>query len=459
MEKIEVLDIDENKNKNDNTKIKTRTNKKKKLKVRSIQILFCLVSFLFIVGCCIFYGIRLIKYYRIYNPKAENGETITLLSNTISGHSEIVYEGSGLYIDSGNYIYKGDVTNNYLFYNNLLWRIVRINQDGTLEIILDDYINLLEWNTKIDSFTNASINKYLNEYFYQQLDSTYLANSSYCTDKISSLTTITCNIKNNDYFVKLMDITNFLNSVVSGKTYLTNDEEIMWLSDYSDDTVWHTNGYNISKSMPSKFYEIRPVVTLKASSVMYGGTGTVDDPYLIEKGDNTLKFGSYLSIDNDLWQVYETNDSFIKLVLSDNLEKQYRFDKESNKYDINSKLSLAYYLNNTYLDSLAYKDLLQETTWSNGLYENNYLSIEDSSVKAKVGVLTIKDIKLNSSIKDYYLMNGNSKGYVYVYSDILKTSKPTLSRNIRPCIVLNKDITINSGDGSSDSPFVVGGIE
>ena len=45
---------------------------KKKCKIKrkiSIQKIFCIISILFIIGCFIFYGKRLIKYYKIYNPK------------------------------------------------------------------------------------------------------------------------------------------------------------------------------------------------------------------------------------------------------------------------------------------------------------------------------------------------------------------------------------------------------
>ena len=89
--------------------MKTSTKKKKrKLKTKSLQIAFCSVSALFILGCIIFYGLRFIKYYRIYNPKVDSSDGSVLLAQNITGNSEIVYQGSGLYSSSGNYIYKGD---------------------------------------------------------------------------------------------------------------------------------------------------------------------------------------------------------------------------------------------------------------------------------------------------------------------------------------------------------------
>ena len=85
---------------------KRKTKKRRRMIKPKIQTAFCLISLAFIIGCCIYYGNRLIKYYKIYNPKSETGETLMTLASTITSKSQIVYEGDGLYLDNGNYIYK-----------------------------------------------------------------------------------------------------------------------------------------------------------------------------------------------------------------------------------------------------------------------------------------------------------------------------------------------------------------
>ena len=89
----------------ENKKVKKRK-KKKIIKAPKVQTIFCLISLLFVLGCCFYYGSRLIKYYKIYNPKSESGETLVNLASSIITGSSIVYEGDGLYISSGNYLYK-----------------------------------------------------------------------------------------------------------------------------------------------------------------------------------------------------------------------------------------------------------------------------------------------------------------------------------------------------------------
>ena len=58
--------------------------KKRKLKKKLLfQVIFCSVSIIFILGCCIFYGSRLVKYYKIYNPKDSSGKVIKLFADSL----------------------------------------------------------------------------------------------------------------------------------------------------------------------------------------------------------------------------------------------------------------------------------------------------------------------------------------------------------------------------------------
>lgn len=434
-------------------KIKKEKNKPKNKKVFTFQVIFCSVSLLFILGCCFFYGSRLFKYYRIYNPKADDGGTVTLLSNEITSKSEIVYEESGLYINSGNYIYKGDVSNNYLRFNNMLWRIVKINKDDTIDIILDDYINVLNWDNENKDYINSNVYDYLNNYFLKNINKDMLNKISVCTDKFDNLTDLACNNVSNDNYVSLLDVSNFLNSVVDSKSYLVKDSEIFWLSNQGSEKMWHTNGVNVSISEGSSFYEVRPFVTLKATTILYEGDGTKEKPYIIEN-KNQIGIGSYVKLGEDLWTVYSVDDN-IKLSLASNLDKQYHFSYNNSKYDINDKDSLAEYLNTIYLDSLSYKDIVIESDWYNGILNNSYKDILKDKVKAKVGILNIADLKFDSNIDNYLLMTSNSEGLVYTYGEVIKTGKSTIYRNIRPCISISKNIKIESGKGSLDNPYIL----
>ena len=451
----EEVEVNNNFDKRENNDIKKVINKKEKKKLSTIfQIVFCSISLIFIIGCCIFYGSRLFKYYRIYNPKPSSGEKISLLANEITSKSEIVYENDGLYISGGNYIYKGNVLNNYLRYNNMLWRIVKINKDDTIDIILDDYINVLSGDSKNIDYIKSDIYNYLNDYFLNNINKSLLSPLSICTDKFDKLNELSCNNKEDNGYVSLLDVSNFLNSVVDGNSYLVSNDEIFWLSNQGSEKVWHTNGVNVSMSKSDSFYEVRPLVTLKAAVVLYGGDGSKDNPYIIEKNENKLSVGSYVKLDEDLWIVYN-KDKNIHLTLGKTLENQYHFSSKETDFDMEIKNSLAEYLNTTYLDSLSYKDILIEEEWNNGLFKGSYKDVIDKKVKSMVSIPSVMDLKFNSDISNYLLMTANDDGLVYTYGEIVKTGKPSIYRNIRPCISISDKTNIKSGSGSYSDPFVL----
>lgn len=94
---------------------------------------------------------------------------------TIGGQPvDVVTSGDGLYEDEyedGRYFFKGANPNNYIKFNNELWRIISIENDGTIKIIKKGTINKAYWDeTGNNDWATASMNTYLN--------STYLNNLS-----------------------------------------------------------------------------------------------------------------------------------------------------------------------------------------------------------------------------------------------------------------------------------------
>ena len=407
---------------------------RKRVKKKALQGLFCLVSAIFLLTCIGIYGYRFIKYYRIYNPKVDSSDGSVLLAKDIVGKSEFATDDeAGLISSSGNYIYKGDINNNYLRFNNMLWRIVRINSDNSIDIILDDYITLLPWNGSVVEFTKSDIYEYLNNEFLSKLDKEMLNKTSFCTDKISDLANITCEDTNIDTYVKLLDVANFLNSVLDGKSYLSRAEEIFWLSDYGTDKIWHTNGVNVSQSLSNTFYEIRPMVRLKNTTVYKDGDGTLEKPFEVGKKED-LKVGSKVILGEDKWIVMDIGDD-IKLMRELPLEKQMDFDLEKNVYK-DSKLMK--YLNDEYLNSLSYKDKLVESTWNTGVYKDKLSDMKSDSVKAKVGIPSLLDINFDSKVTLYFTAT-SQEDRVLVYENPLRPGKPTTYRSVRPTIAISKD--------------------
>ena len=119
------------------------------------------------------------------------------------------------------------------------------------------------------------------------------------------------------------------------------------------------------------------------------------------------------------------------------LTKTYRYDLDKLEYDKDSKSSLAEYLNTEYLESLSYKDLLQEVEWVDGGYTNSLDDIKKNKNKAKVGIPSLLDYQFDSSVLGYFTTTSQEE-YILVYDNPLHASKVTISRSIRPCISLSK---------------------
>ncbi len=95
--------------------------------------------------------------------------------------------GDGLYEDeyeSGRYIYKGANPNNYITFNNEPWRILSVEANGTIKLFRNISIGNQPWDsTNVNDWTRpATLNTYLNDTFYNSLDSndrTKIADSTF----------------------------------------------------------------------------------------------------------------------------------------------------------------------------------------------------------------------------------------------------------------------------------------
>jgi len=92
-----------------------------------------------------------------YNTPAPTCDT------AIDLQSKVVTTGDGLYADeyeTGRYVYKGAKPNNYITFNNEMWRILSVETDGTLKIIKNETIGAMPYDpgysTSIDGVTGAN---------------------------------------------------------------------------------------------------------------------------------------------------------------------------------------------------------------------------------------------------------------------------------------------------------------
>lgn len=252
-----------------------------------------------------------------------NNNVINKESKTKIGE-EIAVNNEGLILDvddNGNTFYfRGNVNNNYVMFADKMWRIVRINGNGTIKMILDSSIgNSTIYGTELSKDRLQTLKKYsdtkvsilLSEWYQNNLKEydKYIANSKFCIDtsmegenlsnyfrvNISNIPTFNCLGTKNNSKIGLLTVDEI---IYAGSTvnetnqyyYLYNESigNSWWTLSPAKDSVEGLYFYEISSdgkinstSTGESTKNIRPVINLKKDIEM-SGEGTKEKPYILK---------------------------------------------------------------------------------------------------------------------------------------------------------------------------------
>ena len=449
---------------NNNEVKETKVKKKKKRKL-SIQKIFNLVSFMFILACCIFYGSRFITLY-LENNKVEEAQVFA--GNIIENNKD----NENFKNVNGDYYFEGTDINNYVKYSNLTWRIIRVTSNNTITMVLDNSITALAAfhpNYK-ESYINTWLNNSDKEYtgiLEKNLNniSEYLTYTNTCNDIIDDTQNITCKSMTEETLITIPSLNDYVNT--GGSNSFMNNEENYYLTNAnSENKIWYIdNEGKLGTSDGTDIIGVKPVITIKNTVQLVSGDGSKDSPYIIEN-ENGL-FGSYVKLENDIWRIYNVEEDNIKLSLDTYLtindsEVKYKYSNSGYYHNDTKEGSLAYYLKNTYLPTLSYQNIINEVKYSNGIYSNttnfDYTEVLKTKVDTKVTVLSIGDIFLNPTNTNYYTSTGISEdsNLVYVMKNDFKLYTKVATTNLRviPVISINKNL-LTAGAGTIESPLEV----
>ena len=233
----------------------------------------------------------------------------TIVGEEISSTNEGLIEDKD--DDGATYYFRGAVDNNYVSFANLIWRIVRINGDGTVRLVLNETIDTLStYNTEETSFKETALYDSL-ETFYENNLSYYeknIANSKFCSEtsitdnKYNAYTRIitneipTFNCLGTSFISRIgtlmVDEIVYAGALYDEENtnyYLYNSEiENLWwtssLARKDDSSIYpflvSPNG-SLTESVASTLYRgVRPVINLSRNTKV-SGTGTLTDPYTV----------------------------------------------------------------------------------------------------------------------------------------------------------------------------------
>ncbi len=213
--------------------------------------------------------------------------------------------------DEGSvYYFKGNVANNYVSLANKLWRIVRINADGTVSMVLDDLLE--EESAFFDSnesestaFNESTIYSYLTSWYDVNLKDYdhYIANSKYCTDDNAQIEEegVIYYLPEQRIFNEQSPVVSCPGTMVSAKIALMTADDVLLAGSYlnKEDITrdWWTmtlnkkdnkvnyyitaNNNGLNKDIAESDKKgIRPVITI-IKKLNTSGDGSIDNPYML----------------------------------------------------------------------------------------------------------------------------------------------------------------------------------
>ena len=255
-------------------------------------------------------------YNYIINLECKNDYKEQTISEKLLVDNSIVTTDAGLYKMGDNKVFRGEYVNNYLKLGDLTFRIVKVNSDNTLTLVINNYNQNHSsvwddrYNTTVDrsdgindfsvSRAKEKLNRLLSVTYSDDILSKAL-NYDYCVGSRSISSTdnsggIECSSLYRNY-ISLLTVYDVINasldsnctSIEKSKScqnynYLDNYGNSYWLITPVDGTtnkVYYYDDGSINSAFASTSKYLRFVITISGNEVYNSGAGTQSDPYLI----------------------------------------------------------------------------------------------------------------------------------------------------------------------------------
>ena len=227
---------------------------------KKFRILFNVLSIVFLSILCLFYGYRLLYYYKIEHPKNVKAE-IKLYEKLVSTQG-IEGMNYGLQKDGDEYYYAAGSNDNYLYYLGRMWRIVGIDKDGNIKLITDEVQTILPYNIN-DNFDESDINTWLN-----------INDNEYSGMFEKSLKGTVNIVKQNDNVSSLLTKKEYERL---GKNSFVIDNNNFWIVDEESNKILYVNNKGEIKEDNEDYdtYAVKPTIVISNQILYTSGNGTI----------------------------------------------------------------------------------------------------------------------------------------------------------------------------------------
>lgn len=399
--------------------------------------------------------------------------------------SNVVREATS---DTNGY-YKGDALNNYVMFNNMTFRIVKINSNNTVTIASDEVLANVDY-TNDGRFADSSLDSWLNDYFYNLLESKYkklITSSKWCDDVLNAdnYMATECSRSSAKRNVGILSIQDYNNTLADDISFLDFGGIVWYANLDSNNNPWTmTDLYDYPlKSEPMNqeyLFNVRPAVTLKKNTKVLSGDGSEADPYILVENDsarrNTLinerQIGEYINYSGYTWRIAGINDDTTEIIMTgvvtnNDVELQIGYNNSGAKvYNPNKKGNIGYQVINE-MTKYVSTDLFTKTKVEVPIYNNKV------TYKGKKDTKTYNNIVTIPSVFDIFTAKGDNSsdgGYWYIDSskeDGVKTvmypagtvTYTTVTddrtEGVKIKAYLKSDVFITDGDGSLEHPYTI----
>ena len=274
---------------------------------------------------------NIMTYKEIRKKEQKTFKELILETNEASKMTESDYlnnfTDSGLFVsedDEGlSYVFRGNVNNNYVSLNNILFRILRINGDGSIRLIANSNVITSAFRSKIDNkdygnnviLSKSTAIEKLNSWYSSNLSNidNYIVTSKFCNENAYYLETIDgkffnsyqrilndnapslkCSGTMEESKIGLINVdevryTGSSSNITFENYYLINKEDsvgfytlsgsqVVYNYNVVDNFAVTTEGKLVADSKTTSNLGLKPVISLD-KNVVVNGNGTLDNPY------------------------------------------------------------------------------------------------------------------------------------------------------------------------------------
>ena len=381
-------------------------------------------------------------------------------------------------------VYTGSNPNNYIYFSGMLFRIVDVDGDNVRIVAEQDVSNV----------NYTAIDEWL-EYYYDHIadeSKKFVVKNKYCDMKtndnnISSIDK--CDSYTKEKEVSILSAADINQATTEEGNWLRPDS-ISWVRNEKDNKNAYTvrNRFYNTDARYMSFdqnynFGVRPVLTIKGSTLIEDGDGTKENPYSIgdmesaKAGDklNTRHSGEFVSYSGMLWRIIDIDsDNTTKVIANTTVYNggqrvltSYDTDSKAKIYNPKERGNVGYFISNEavqYFDT----DYFVSKEIEVPIYKNMIRYGKESTTKKyKVKISAPNMYEMFSAfdynsvtMKSYWLINSSKAQYTKAsISDIGVAMYGALYDNVeygvRPVGYLNKDCSVVSGTGTYEDPYII----